>query len=108
MNKLVQETCQEVKEMCQEIKKMCQGVKDICLEVRECGTSYRKWLQCYGNVPVVGAKLSIFPDNKGNFNPFLHTFPGGIFWLGRHFLAPFLSRIQELLTFCHLHKHAKS
>ena len=66
MNKLVLETCQEVKEMCQEIKKMCQGVKDICLEVRECGTSYRKWLQCYGNVPVVGAKLSIFPDNPGD------------------------------------------
>ena len=80
MNKLVQETFQEVKEMCQEIEKMCQGVKDICLEVRECGTSYRKWLQCYENVPVVGAKLSIFPDNKGNFNPFLHTFPGGMFW----------------------------
>ncbi len=56
MKKLVQETCQEVKEM-------CQGVKDICLEVRECVTSYRKWLQCYGNVPVVRAKLSIFPDN---------------------------------------------
>ena len=49
--------------MCQEIKEMCQGLKDICLEVRKCGTSYRKWLQCYGNVPVVGAKLSIFPDN---------------------------------------------
>ena len=69
----------EFKETCQEAKEMCQGVKDICLEVHECATSYRKRLQCLGNVPLVGAKLSIFPDNKGNFNPFLHTFPGNIF-----------------------------
>ena len=28
-----------------------------------------------------------------------------IFWAGRRFLAPFFSKIQELLTFCHLNQH---
>ena len=74
---------------------MCHELQEMALVLWKCTS-------------IVGAKLSIFPDNKGNFNPFLPTFPGGILWLGRHFLAPFLSRIQELLTFCHLHKHAKS
>ena len=63
MSKVVQETCQEVKEMCQEVKEMCHGVKDICLEVHQCVTSYKKWHQYYGNVPVVWARLSLFPDN---------------------------------------------
>ena len=49
-----------------------------------------------------------FPRIKENGNHFLETFPGGIFWLGRHFLAPFSSKIQDSLTFCHLNKHAKS
>ena len=43
-----------------------------------------------------------------HFNPFLHTFPGGIFWAGKDFIAPFLSKIQEPLTSCHLNKHARS
>ena len=63
MNKLVQETCQGVREMRQEVKEMCQGIKDIYLEVHQCVTGYRKLLQGYGNVPVIAAKLSIFPDN---------------------------------------------
>ena len=49
-----------------------------------------------------------FPRIKENGNHFLETFPGGIFWVGSHFLVPISSRIQESLTFCHLNKHARS
>ena len=64
-------------------------------------------IQCEYKTELQGVSKKIVHLAR-HFNPFLQTFPGGIFWAGRHFLAPFLSEIQEPLTFCHLNKLAKS
>ena len=63
-------------------RKCVLGLWTFVWRSMKCVNRYRKWLQSSG---VVWAKLSIFPDNYGNFNPCLHMFPGGIFWGGKVF-----------------------
>ena len=77
-----QEMVQNVHEMSRRSRKCVMGLWTFVWRSMKCVNRYRKWLQSSG---IVWAKLSIFPDNYGNFNPCLHMFPGGIFWGGKVF-----------------------